>query len=333
MTLQRAAGVPGAPASSTAGTRLACGSGTPTTCSACTTSLRAHGLAIRALRAARTGGARVGSALVVNHYVPATPSPADLQAARGLALRGSGKDPCALTTWLDPMIRGRYPEDMLRDWKDQLPCRHSTPTWRPSPSRTTSSASTCTTGRRCGPARRAAPEIVPPAVGNPITAFDWDVVPSIAYYTPRFVHERYQLPIVITENGALGTGLGRRSTGGCTIPRGSTTSPGTCWRYTAAIADGHPRRGLLPVVPARQLRVGPRVRAPLRPVPRRLRDAGADREGLGALLPRRHPDQREEAVRARGHVPVSWGRPTVLSAGAAQRPRSRRAPARASGAA
>lgn len=163
--------------------------------------LRAHGLAIRTIRAARTGGARVGSALVVNHYVPATPSPADLQAARVLALRGSGKDPCALTTWLDPMIRGRYPEDMLRDWKDQLPSGFDADMETiAQPNDFVGINMYYGTTVRAGP--EGSPEIVPPAVGNPITAFDWDVVPSVAYYTPRFVHERYQLPIFITENGA-----------------------------------------------------------------------------------------------------------------------------------
>lgn len=161
--------------------------------------LRAHGLAACALRAAQ-GGARVGSALVVNHYVPATSSAEDLRAARSLALRASGQDPWALTAWLDPMVRGRYPEDMLRDCQGQLPAGFEAdlPTIA-QPNDFVGINMYYGTAVRAGP--DGAPQLVPPVTGNPITACDWDVVPSIAYHTPRFVHERYGLPVVITENG------------------------------------------------------------------------------------------------------------------------------------
>jgi beta-glucosidase len=45
------------------------------------------------------------------------------------------------------------------------------------------------------------PEEVPFPVGFPITGFEWPVVPEIAYWTPRFLHDRYKLPLVVTENG------------------------------------------------------------------------------------------------------------------------------------
>jgi beta-glucosidase len=37
--------------------------------------------------------------------------------------------------------------------------------------------------------------------GFPVTAFKWPVTPEVLYWTPRFFHERYGLPIYITENG------------------------------------------------------------------------------------------------------------------------------------
>ena len=45
------------------------------------------------------------------------------------------------------------------------------------------------------------PEEVPHPVGGPRTAMDWPVAPQALEWGPRFVGERYGLPIYITENG------------------------------------------------------------------------------------------------------------------------------------
>ena len=37
--------------------------------------------------------------------------------------------------------------------------------------------------------------------GFPKTALKWPVTPECMYYGPKFLHQRYQLPIIITENG------------------------------------------------------------------------------------------------------------------------------------
>jgi beta-glucosidase len=50
-------------------------------------------------------------------------------------------------------------------------------------------------------AKNGTAELVPSAPGSPRTAFDWPITPEALYFGPRFLHERYHLPIVITENG------------------------------------------------------------------------------------------------------------------------------------
>ena len=40
--------------------------------------------------------------------------------------------------------------------------------------------------------------------GHPQTLFGWPVTPDALYWGPRFFHERYKIPIVITENGMSG---------------------------------------------------------------------------------------------------------------------------------
>jgi beta-glucosidase len=44
-------------------------------------------------------------------------------------------------------------------------------------------------------------KILPNPLGYPITTMDWRVIPESLYWGPRFLYERYKLPIVVTENG------------------------------------------------------------------------------------------------------------------------------------
>ena len=44
-------------------------------------------------------------------------------------------------------------------------------------------------------------EFVPRYSGHPITAFHWPVTPDALYWGPKFLYERYKLPVLITENG------------------------------------------------------------------------------------------------------------------------------------
>ena len=46
--------------------------------------------------------------------------------------------------------------------------------------------------------------MVPLPPGGPSTHIGWPVTPEALYWGPRFIHERYGLPIYITENGCAG---------------------------------------------------------------------------------------------------------------------------------
>ena len=45
------------------------------------------------------------------------------------------------------------------------------------------------------------PAFCPRAAGHPRTAIGWPITPEAMEWGPRFLHERYGLPIFITENG------------------------------------------------------------------------------------------------------------------------------------
>ena len=72
--------------------------------------LLGHGLAVQALRAMDSGSARLGITLNLTSVVPASDQPADRVAARIV-------DGNQNRLFLDPLLRGQYPEDMLEHYR------------------------------------------------------------------------------------------------------------------------------------------------------------------------------------------------------------------------
>jgi beta-glucosidase len=163
--------------------------------------LLAHGLGVRALRARAKQPCSVGIAPAVQVYLPRDPESArDIEAARRRTAAVVDQNTWNNAWWLDPLKFGRYPEDALALWKQDAPHISA------------ADAELLTTpfdfvgcniymgwpvrARDDGSAER-----VEHPVGHPRTAFDWPVNGEALYWGPRFLHERYGWPIVITENG------------------------------------------------------------------------------------------------------------------------------------
>ena len=155
----------------------------------------AHGKAVQAMRAVAKQPLEIGYVAALWPGIPATDSPADIEAARTATFGG-------LAGWLlEPVYKGEYPQQQLAEWSDDVP------TFDPADLKTIAQpldffAMNTYQGVvvREGPDGR--PQNVPPPHGNPRTAF-WvfDVVPQSMYWGPRFYHERYGLPVYVTENG------------------------------------------------------------------------------------------------------------------------------------
>ena len=163
--------------------------------------LTAHGLAVQALRA-NAPGARVGYAPCSSPACPATEAPEDVEAARQAYFQVP-EDPARwfwnASWWSDPAILGRYPEDGLqrygqylpRDYEADLPviCQ-----------KLDNYAQNIYNGFfvRAG---AEGPEVVPPPPGAAKTGSGWPVTPECLYWGPKFLCERYDLPLIIAENG------------------------------------------------------------------------------------------------------------------------------------
>jgi len=162
--------------------------------------LLAHGRGVQAIRAASKQPCRIGYAPASYPKVPLTPSRADIEAARRAFFAPSPSNLWTMSWWLDPVFTGEYPADAWRVYGADVP------TLRQGDLELIAQpvdffginiyAGDCIRALPDG-----SPEKVPWPVGHPITAFEWPIVPEAMYYTARFCHERYQKPIVVTENG------------------------------------------------------------------------------------------------------------------------------------
>jgi beta-glucosidase len=165
--------------------------------------LLAHGRSVRTIRQYCKTPALVGWAPVGKVEFPATDSPEDIEAARKSTWSITKPDLWNNTWYGDPICLGHYPEDGLRVYAPFVPkfeAKDFDVIRQPLDfyglniySGTPVSAS---------PTGEPIPAPTPP--GYPQTTFRWNVAPESLRWGPRFLAERYKLPIVITENGMAG---------------------------------------------------------------------------------------------------------------------------------
>ncbi len=171
--------------------------------------LMAHGRACAVIRSRTRKTARVGWAPIGRVKVPASDSGADLDAARRATHAVLAKDFWNNAWFADPVVFGHYPEDGLRLFGDDLRGAGGGETRRA----LESPADLATIrqpldfyGINVYDAERYragtdGPERVAYPPGHPQTAIRWFMDENALYYGPLFLHERYRLPIVVTENG------------------------------------------------------------------------------------------------------------------------------------
>lgn len=162
--------------------------------------LLAHGLSTQTIRARAKQPALVGWAPVGSAYTPATDSPEDRRAAElGMAAVYPGTV-WNNTWWGDPAVLGRYPEEGLQAYGKAVP-KFTAEEMATIHQPLDFYGANIYNGPpvKAGPDGRETAAPLPP--GHPHTHFQWKVTPEALYWGPKFLHERYGLPIVVTENG------------------------------------------------------------------------------------------------------------------------------------
>ncbi|MBU6413871.1 MAG: beta-glucosidase [Planctomycetes bacterium] len=162
--------------------------------------LMAHGATVQAIRAKAKRPLQVGWAPCARVDLPASMSPADIEAARQRFASVTSTDCWNNTWWADPVMLGHYPADGLAHFGADVPAFKSSDfdlIKQPIDFYGVNIYS----GERYAADALGRPVHVPWPDGHPVTTFRWPVVPESLYWGPKFLHDRYKLPIVITENG------------------------------------------------------------------------------------------------------------------------------------
>jgi beta-glucosidase len=161
--------------------------------------LLAHGKAVQVIRARSKQKAKVGMAPVGVIKTPASSSKRDIVAARKATFAITSKNLWNNTWWMDPVIFGHYPADGLKLFEKEMPAigpRDMQTIRQPLDFYGVNIYNAQTVK-----AKRDGWESVREADGPPLTTMIWKVSPQALYWGPRFLYERYKLPLVITENG------------------------------------------------------------------------------------------------------------------------------------
>lgn len=168
----------------------------------CHNVLKSHGSAVKAMRKAALSNIKIGYAPTGVAHFPSTDTPEDIEATRKafFTCEGLSNYMQSVSWWSDPVILGKYPEDGLRIFKDYLP-EITEEDMRLISQPIDFYGQNIYQGRPVKKGENSDFEITPLPQGYTKTAAQWPVTPQSLYWAPKFLYERYNLPIFITENG------------------------------------------------------------------------------------------------------------------------------------
>lgn len=166
--------------------------------------LMSHGRACQVIRARAKKPPTVGWAPIGWGKWPATESPADVDAARRATIDITQASWWNNTWFADPIVFGTYPEDGIKTYGvpmdfvkpgDMDLIRQPIDFY----------GVNIYFADRVKAGADGTPEIVPFPPGWPQSALRWNVTPEVLRWVPRFLYERYKVPLYVTENGMSGT--------------------------------------------------------------------------------------------------------------------------------
>jgi beta-glucosidase len=166
--------------------------------------LRAHGRAVKVIRANAKKAPLVSWAPCGVASIPATNSPEDIEAARIATFDETSTNLWGNIWWMDPVYKGRYPEAAYNAFGKAAPEIRDgdmEEIFQPMDF----FGVNIYHGSHVKAGADGKPEQLPLYEGFPRTAIQWPVTPECLYWAPKFYYERYGKPIYITENGLANT--------------------------------------------------------------------------------------------------------------------------------
>ncbi len=169
--------------------------------------LMAHGAAVKALRDNARQPIKIGYAPVGKVKYPASETPENINAARKATFDMNMEDPAIENNvwhnllWMDPVFKGEYPKKVFDYYGNDFPI-YSDNDLKIISQPIDFCGLNMYHGRKVKYAdNKRGYAYVPFEIGHSQTHYGWPITPEILYWGPRFFYERYQKPIIITENG------------------------------------------------------------------------------------------------------------------------------------
>ena len=165
--------------------------------------LKSHGAAVIAMRKAAVRPIKIGFAPTCTAFYPEVETKENIEAARQELFACPPLGPRVMwnvSWWSDPIFFGRYPADGLELYKDYLPeitdedmALISQPI--------DFYGQNIYNGKPVVMGKNGKPEAAERPLGHTVNALQWSVTPQCLHWGPKFLYDRYGLPIYITENG------------------------------------------------------------------------------------------------------------------------------------
>jgi beta-glucosidase len=166
--------------------------------------LLAHGHAVEALRSI-SPETKIGYAPTGGAHYPVSDSAEDREAARCafFAVENSFSEDWfswSVSVWSDPVFLGKYPDELLQKYGKHMP-KIGQDDMKIISSPLDFLGQNIYNGSPVRADGKGGYEFVKRETGYPFTAAKWPVTPESLYWAPKFLAERYMVPLYITENG------------------------------------------------------------------------------------------------------------------------------------
>ncbi len=161
--------------------------------------LLGHGMAVSALRST-IPNVQIGIAPTCSAHYPSTNSPEDIDAAHKAFFAVEDNWCWSVSTWSDPVLLGKYPEQLLEKFGKHMP-KIGANDLKIISEPIDFYGQNIYNGCEIKSDGNGGYEYVKRKIGFANTALKWPVTPDALYWGPKFLYERYNKPIYITENG------------------------------------------------------------------------------------------------------------------------------------
>lgn len=163
--------------------------------------LLAHGRAVQMIHKNCGSDVKIGFAPTGECVIPKDLSSESIEEARKLSFSiNPMMFPGSNTWWADPIFKGSFPEEAKRIFGNQLPDITSEEWQLISQPLDFYGFNIYQAGGNPFPPNEFGYDRYS-YQGSPRTAMDWNITPDVMYWCCKFFYERYEKPILITENG------------------------------------------------------------------------------------------------------------------------------------